>query len=126
MTLFIVLFIDFRDMRNSFNLLLIALSLFDTCYLAGAILESMRKSFGVHSEWQTLLFPGRHAHTNANQFISKEAGFFQGFLLEMKSTKSSGFSFHLPSIFETVFASSGGHHLWLVPSGNRSRKFGMV
>ena len=65
----------FRDMRNSFNLLLIALSLFDTCYLAGAILESMRKSFGVHSEWQTLLFPGRHAHTNANQFISKEAGF---------------------------------------------------
>ena len=52
---------DFRDMRNSFNLLLIALSLFDTCYLAGAILESMRKSFGVHSEWQTLLFPGRHA-----------------------------------------------------------------
>ena len=51
----------FRDMRNSFNLLLIALSLFDTCYLAGAILESMRKSFGVDSEWQTLLFPGRQS-----------------------------------------------------------------
>ena len=50
-------FIDYRDMRNSFNLLLIALSLFDTCYLAGSILESMRKSFGIQSEWQTLLFP---------------------------------------------------------------------
>ena len=46
-------------MRNSFNLLLIALSLFDTCYLVGSILESMRKSFEVHSEWHTLLFPAR-------------------------------------------------------------------
>ena len=56
-------------MRNSFNLLLIALSLFDTCYLVGSILESMRKSFEINSEWHTLLFPA--SHTNANRFISQ-------------------------------------------------------
>ena len=74
----------FRDMRNSFNLLLIALSLFDTCYLAGAILESMRKSFGVHSEWQTLLFPGRHTHKcKSVHFISSPI-----FLRDHPSAKS--------------------------------------
>ncbi len=36
-----------REMRNSFNLLLIALACFDSCYLFGSILESMRKCFGV-------------------------------------------------------------------------------
>ena len=39
-----------KDMRNSFNLLLIALAFFDSCYLFGSILESMRKSFQVKSQ----------------------------------------------------------------------------
>ena len=34
-----------KDMRNAFNLLLIALALFDCGYLFGSILESFRKSF---------------------------------------------------------------------------------
>ena len=34
-----------KEMRNAFNLLLIALCLFDCGYLFGAILESFRKSF---------------------------------------------------------------------------------
>ena len=34
-----------KEMRNAFNLLLIALCLFDSGYLLGAILESFRKSF---------------------------------------------------------------------------------
>jgi hypothetical protein len=44
-------------MRNSFNLLLIALSCFDSCYLFGSILESMRKSFQLDSNLHRLLFP---------------------------------------------------------------------
>ena len=31
-----------KDLRNSFNLLLVALAFFDSCYIVGAILESMR------------------------------------------------------------------------------------
>ena len=44
-------------MRNSFNLLLIALSFFDSCYLLGAILESFRKSFDLATDVHMLLFP---------------------------------------------------------------------
>ncbi len=44
-------------MRNSFNLLLIALICFDSWYLFGSILESFRKSFQLASEVHTLLFP---------------------------------------------------------------------
>ena len=32
-----------RDLRNSFNLLLVALAFFDSCYIVGAILESTRQ-----------------------------------------------------------------------------------
>ena len=32
-----------RDLRNSFNLLLVALAFFDSCYIVGAILESIRQ-----------------------------------------------------------------------------------
>lgn len=46
-----------KSMRNAFNLLLIALAFFDTCYLFGAILESFRKGFGIESDIHTLLFP---------------------------------------------------------------------
>ena len=36
-----------KEMRNAFNLLLIALALFDCGYLFGSILESFRKSFNM-------------------------------------------------------------------------------
>ena len=41
-----------KEMRNAFNLLLIALALFDCGYLFGAILESFRKSFKMVSKRQ--------------------------------------------------------------------------
>ncbi len=44
-------------MRNPFNLLLVALACFDTCYLTGSILESVRKCLGGASDAHTLLFP---------------------------------------------------------------------
>lgn len=31
-----------RELRNAFNLLLVCLAFFDTCYVVGAILESIR------------------------------------------------------------------------------------
>ena len=37
----------FQDMRNSFNLMLITLALFDSGYLIGSILESFRLSFNL-------------------------------------------------------------------------------
>lgn len=46
-----------KDMRNSFNLLLIALGCFDCFYLFGSILESFRKSFHLATSLHTLLFP---------------------------------------------------------------------
>ncbi len=45
-----------REMRNPFNLLLVALACFDTCYLTGSILESVRKCFTT-TDLHTLLFP---------------------------------------------------------------------
>ena len=36
-------------MRNSFNMLLIALALFDTCYNAASLMETVRKCFGAAS-----------------------------------------------------------------------------
>lgn len=46
-----------REMQNSFNLLLIALSVFDIGYLLGSILESFRKSFNLVTALHTSLFP---------------------------------------------------------------------
>jgi hypothetical protein len=37
-------------MRNSFNILLIALALFDNTYLIGSILESFRKRFQLYTD----------------------------------------------------------------------------
>ena len=37
-------------MRNSFNILLIALALFDNTYLVGSILESFRKRFQLYTD----------------------------------------------------------------------------
>lgn len=46
-----------KDMRNSFNLLLIALAFFDGCYNFGSILESFRKSFKMATTVHIILFP---------------------------------------------------------------------
>ena len=46
-----------KEMRNSFNLMLIALAVFDSGYLFGSILESFRKSFHLATWLHTLLFP---------------------------------------------------------------------
>ena len=46
-----------KEMRNSFNFMLIALSIFDIGYLAGSILESFRKSFHLVSNLHIYLFP---------------------------------------------------------------------
>ena len=51
------LIITRKDMRNSFNLLLVSLACFDSTYLIGSILESVRKSFGFTSEAHIVLFP---------------------------------------------------------------------
>ena len=44
-------------MRNAFNLLLIALAFFDSCYLFGSILEALRKHFDLTTKLHLLLFP---------------------------------------------------------------------
>ena len=48
-----------KDMRNSFNLLLVSLACFDSSYLVGSILESVRKCFdqSLTSEVHIILFP---------------------------------------------------------------------
>ncbi len=47
-----------REMRNSFNLLLVTLAAYDTWYLFGAILESCRKFFpSLKTDIHILLFP---------------------------------------------------------------------
>ena len=45
------------DMRNSFNLLLVALACFDNVYLFGGILEAVHRCFGVESKAHVILFP---------------------------------------------------------------------
>ena len=52
-----------KEMRNAFNLLLIALCLFDSGYLLGAILESFRKSFNLVGK----LFVQNIGHTFTKQ-----------------------------------------------------------
>ena len=54
--LLIAILLD-KDMRNSFNFMLIALSFFDAWYLLGSILESFRKSFDLMSKTHMYLFP---------------------------------------------------------------------
>lgn len=46
-----------KNMRNSFNLLLIALAVYDNTYLFCSVLESLRKRFGVVTDTQIILFP---------------------------------------------------------------------
>jgi hypothetical protein len=46
-----------KSMRNSFNLLLIALAMIDNTYLVGAILESCRKRFRLQTDLHILMFP---------------------------------------------------------------------
>ncbi|TRY67647.1 hypothetical protein TCAL_15804, partial [Tigriopus californicus] len=46
-----------KDLRNSFNLLLVALAFFDSCYIIGAVLETLRTSFDLASDIHLMLFP---------------------------------------------------------------------
>ena len=46
-----------QELRNSFNLLLIALAFFDTCYITGSLLETLRKGFDLATQTHLLLFP---------------------------------------------------------------------
>ena len=46
-----------KEMRNSFNLLLVSLAVFDSTYLFGSILESCRKTFELATRWHIMLFP---------------------------------------------------------------------
>lgn len=46
-----------NNMRNAFNMLLIALAFFDTCYIVGSFLETIRKSFHMATNVHLLLFP---------------------------------------------------------------------
>ena len=46
-----------KEMRNSFNWLLIGLACFDNIYLLGSILESFRKDFGMETHTHVILFP---------------------------------------------------------------------
>ena len=46
-----------KTMRNSFNLLLIVLAIYDNTYLVCSILQSFRKQFGLDSDLHTILFP---------------------------------------------------------------------
>lgn len=51
------LIISRREMRNSFNLMLVSLACFDSTYLFGSILESFRKDFDLQSDTHVVLFP---------------------------------------------------------------------
>lgn len=51
------LIITRKEMRNSFNLLLVSLACFDSTYLFGSILESFRKNFHMTSQAHIVLFP---------------------------------------------------------------------
>ena len=47
-----------KDMRNSFNLLLVMLAVYDTCYLLGAILDAILKDFvALKTDLHIVLFP---------------------------------------------------------------------
>ena len=64
-----------KEMKNSFNHMLIALAIFDSGYLIGSILESFRKSFqlvtSLHiSLFPYLLFPGQTIMMSASIFMT--------------------------------------------------------
>ena len=46
-----------KEMRNAFNLLLVTLACFDSCYLFGSILESFRGAFNMATDTHKILFP---------------------------------------------------------------------
>ena len=46
-----------REMRNHFNLLLVMLAVYDTCYLFGEILESFKKNFDLTTHLHIILYP---------------------------------------------------------------------
>ena len=46
-----------KSMRNTFNLLLIALAVIDNTYLFGAILNSFMKRFNLKTQIQIIMFP---------------------------------------------------------------------
>ena len=52
-----VVILSGKEMRNSFNWLLIGLACFDNVYLLGSILESFRKDFEMETHTHVILFP---------------------------------------------------------------------
>ena len=46
-----------KEMRNSFNLLLVSLACFDSTYLLGAMLEAARRFFRMETDLHIVLFP---------------------------------------------------------------------
>merc|ERR1711953_325383 len=52
-----VVMLSGKEMRNSFNWLLIGLACFDNVYLLGSILESFRKDFEMETHTHVILFP---------------------------------------------------------------------
>lgn len=45
------------ELKNPFNLLLVGLAFFDSCYLMGSILETIRKSFKAATRIHLILYP---------------------------------------------------------------------
>ena len=45
------------ELRNAFNMLLIGLAFFDTCYIITSLCESVRKAFKAATVLHLLLFP---------------------------------------------------------------------
>lgn len=60
-----------REMRNSFNLLLVMLSAYDTFYLLFAILDSCRKFFEVHKKKLHISFFSMQATPHAQKICNK-------------------------------------------------------
>ncbi|XP_040563468.1 FMRFamide receptor [Lepeophtheirus salmonis] len=52
-----IIVLSHPDLRNSFNLLLIGLSIFDSIYVFVSFLEALRKSFGIVSNVHLQLYP---------------------------------------------------------------------
>ena len=46
-----------KEMRNSFNLLLVSPAVFDSTYLLGAMLDAARRFFSLQTDLHVILFP---------------------------------------------------------------------
>ncbi len=64
------------EMRNSFNLLLIALICFDSWYLFGSILEAFRRTFGLSTDLHTWYASKHHLRTTFKSSFNLNAQSF--------------------------------------------------